>query len=120
MYSKSNNTSEQINIPHDLELHSSSAQIFDTHPIAMLETVVIHVDDEFAFEPKKPKKVVTNVNHKFQEIWIVKMPWAKPIFNEVGVVSIMKCHVSTILKGRKKIWLRSWILLKNMQVKERV
>jgi hypothetical protein len=71
----SNNTSEQRNIPHDLELHSFSTQIFDTNPVAMLKNVVIHVDDEYAFTLKKPKKVVTDVNHKFQEIWIVKLPF---------------------------------------------
>jgi hypothetical protein len=52
----------------------------------MLEIVIIDVDDEFTLVPKTHKKVVINVNHKFQEIWVVKMPWVKPIFNEVGVV----------------------------------
>ncbi len=65
---ESNNTSEQKNIPHDLELHSSSFQIFDINPNAMLKIVVIHVDDESTPTSKKPKKVVTNVNYKFQEI----------------------------------------------------
>jgi hypothetical protein len=54
MYWKSNNTSEQRNIPHDLELHSSSVQIFDTNIVAMLEIVIIHVDDECALVLKKP------------------------------------------------------------------
>ncbi len=48
--------------------------------------------------PKNPKKLVTNVNYKFQEIWAIKMPWLEPIFNEVGVVSIMKCCVCTKIK----------------------
>jgi hypothetical protein len=74
----------------------------------MLETIVIHVDDEYAFKPKKPKKVETDVNHKFQEIWVVKMPWAKPISNEVGVVSIMKCRVSTIIKRKGKKLVAKW------------
>jgi hypothetical protein len=52
----------------------------------MLEIVIIDVDDEFTLVPKTHKNVVINVNHKFQEIWVVKMPWVKPIFNEVGVV----------------------------------
>jgi hypothetical protein len=56
----------------------------------MLKIVIIHIDDECALAPKKPKKVVINVNCKFQEIWVVKMPWEKPIFNEVVVVFIMK------------------------------
>jgi hypothetical protein len=34
----------------------------------VLETVVIDVDDECVPFPKKPKKVVADVNCKFQEI----------------------------------------------------
>jgi hypothetical protein len=34
-----------------------------------------------------------NVNRKFQDVWALKLPWAKPIFNEVGLVIYMKCHV---------------------------
>jgi len=81
---ESSNINEQKNISHDLKLHFSSPQIFDIDPNAMLEIVVIHVDDESTLAPKNPKKVVINVNDKFQEIWVVKMPWAKPIFYEIG------------------------------------
>ncbi len=58
---------------------------------------------KFAPTSKTHKKVVTNVDHKFQEIWAIKMPWAKPIFNEVGVVSTMRCCVCTRSERRKKI-----------------
>jgi hypothetical protein len=44
---KSNNTSEQRNIPPNLKLHSSPLQIFDIDRNAMLQIVVIHVDNEF-------------------------------------------------------------------------
>jgi len=44
----------------------------------MLKIVVIDLDDEFTFVPKTHKKVVTNVNCKFQKIWVIKVPWAKP------------------------------------------
>jgi hypothetical protein len=30
------------------------------------------------------------------------MPWAKPIFNEIGLVSIVKCHVCTIIERKEK------------------
>jgi hypothetical protein len=33
--------------------------------------------------PKKPNKVVIDFNCKVQDIWVVKMPWVKPIFNDV-------------------------------------
>jgi hypothetical protein len=86
----------------------------------MLEIVVIDLDDEFTPIPKTHKKVVTNVNCKFQEIWVIKVPWAKPIFNEVGVLFIIICHVCTRIEKKKKIWLQSGIILINMYVKERV
>jgi hypothetical protein len=81
--------------PHYHELHFFSPQIFDIDPNAMLEIIVINVDDEFSPTPKTHKKVVTDVDHKFQEIQAIKMSRAKPIFNEVGMVFIMKCCVCT-------------------------
>jgi len=49
-------------------LHFFSHQIFDIDPNAMLEIVVIDVDDESTPTPKTHKKVVIDVNFKFQEI----------------------------------------------------
>ncbi len=45
---------------------------------------------------------------KFQEIWTIKMPWIKPIFNEIGVVSIMRCYVCIIIKRKEKILTTKW------------
>jgi hypothetical protein len=45
---------------------------------------------------------------KFQEIWFVKMPWIKPIFNEVGVVFIMRCYIRIIIKKKEKIMVAKW------------
>jgi hypothetical protein len=36
------------------------------------------------------------------------MPWEKPIFNEVGVVSIVKCHVSTKIERKEKNLVTKW------------
>jgi hypothetical protein len=33
------------------------------------------------------------VNYKFQDVWALKMPWAKPIFNEARLVTFVKWHV---------------------------
>jgi hypothetical protein len=33
----------------------------------------------------------------------MKMPWAKPVFNEVRLVSAMGCHFVPELKRKKKI-----------------
>jgi hypothetical protein len=92
------NIVEQINFPHVLELQFFSIEIFVVNPNAMLETFTIDVDDEYVPPPKKTRKVATNVNCKFQDIWVVKMPWAKPIINEVRLVSTMRCCVCTIIK----------------------
>jgi len=86
-------------------LQSSSPKIFDINPDALLETTIIDIDDECVPPPKKPEKVVVDLNCKFQEIWVVKMPWVKPIFNEVGLVSIVRCHE---LKGKKKKLVAKW------------
>jgi hypothetical protein len=42
----------------------------------------------------------------------MKMLWAKPIFNDVGLIFVVRCHVIPKLKGGNKIWLLSEILLK--------
>jgi hypothetical protein len=36
------------------------------------------------------------------------MPWIEPIFNEVHVVSIMKCCVCTKIKRKEKIMVTKW------------
>jgi len=74
----------------------------------MLETIVINVDDECVPPPKIPKKVVANVNHKFQKIWAVKMPWAKPIFHEVGLVSTLIFCVCTKIESKEKNLVVKW------------
>ncbi len=63
-----NTSCEQKSLPHAPQLHSSSPKIFDVDPNAMLETIVIDVDNECVPPPKKPKNVVVDVNCKFQKI----------------------------------------------------
>lgn len=56
----------------------------------MLENLdVTNVEDRCALLPKKLFKVIIDVNHKFLEIWIVKMPWEKPNFNEDGFIYVI-------------------------------
>jgi hypothetical protein len=106
---ESNSIDEQRNILHDLELHSSSPQIFDINPDAMLETIIINVDDECALAPKTYKKVMIDVNYKSQEIWAVKMPWAELNFNEAGVVFAMRCdNVCTKIERKEEIFVVKW------------
>jgi hypothetical protein len=75
----------------------------------MLEIIIINVHDECGPVPKTHKKVKIDVNYKFQEIWTVKMPWAKLNFNEVGVVSIVRCdNVCTKIERKKEIFVAKW------------
>jgi hypothetical protein len=61
-------------------------------PFENLNPIV--VEDVHVFNPKKWKKTFdTNVNHKFQDVLALKMPWAKVICNEIELVISMKCHV---------------------------
>jgi hypothetical protein len=117
---ESNNTSEQRNLPHACKLQSSSHEIFDVDLDVMLATIVIDVDDECVPPPKKPKKVFVDFNHKFQELLVMKMPWAEPIFNEVGMVSTMKCGVFTKIERNRKILVVKRTLLKIMQISGKV
>ncbi len=91
-----------------IELQFFSLEMFVVDPNAMLESITIDVDDECVRPPKKTIKVVTNVNYKFQEIWVVKMPWAEPIFYEVGLVFTMKCCICSIIERKEKKLVVKW------------
>jgi len=67
---------------------------------ASFETIVIDVDDACAFL-KKPKKIV-DVNYKFQEIWVAKMPWEKPISNDIRLVFVVRCRVCIKIETKEK------------------
>jgi len=38
----------------------------------------------------------------------MKMPWVEPIFNEVGLVSTMRCCVCTKIERKEKNWVVKW------------
>jgi len=77
----------------------------------------IVVEDVHVFNPKKWKKNFDiNVNHKFQDVWALKMPWGKPIFNEIRLVISMKCHVCFKIEKTSFWWLNG-IPLRSMKVK---
>jgi hypothetical protein len=45
----------------------------------------------------------TNVSPKFQDDWALKMPWAKCNFNEVGLITFVKCHVCSKIEKKDKV-----------------
>jgi hypothetical protein len=80
---------------------------------------VIDVDDECVPPHKKPKKI-GNVDHKFLKFWAVKMPWEKPIFNAVGLVNAMKCHVCTKIKRKENKLIAKWDFVEKHVGKKKV
>ncbi len=61
-----------------------------------------------------------NVNCKFQVVWGLKMPWAKPIFNEVGLVTSMKCHVCSKIENKDKVLVAKWDSIEKHASKRKV
>jgi hypothetical protein len=43
----------------------------------------------------------------------MKMQWAKPIFNKVGMVSTMKCGVFTKIERKGEILVAKWETIEN-------
>ncbi len=68
---------------------------------------LIVVEDVHIFKLLK-KKIDIDVSCKFQDVWALKMPWAKLIFNEVRLVSSIKCHVCSIIEKKYKVLVAKW------------
>ncbi len=49
----------------------------------------------------------TNVNRKFKDVWVLKMSWTNPIFNEVIMVIHIKCCVCFKIE-KKKVLAAKW------------
>ncbi len=48
------------------------------------------------------------MNHKFQDVQALKMPWVKPIFNEAGLVTSIKCYVCSRIEKEDKVLVAKW------------
>jgi hypothetical protein len=59
----------------------------------------------------------TNVNPKFQDVGALKMPWAKPNFNQVRLITFVKCHFFPKLKRKTRFLWPGVISLRNMLIK---
>jgi hypothetical protein len=71
--------------------------------------------------PKKMKKTFdTNVNCNFQDVWALKMTWAKPIFNEVGLVTSMECHGCFKIEKKDKVLVAKWDSIEKHASKRKV
>jgi len=68
----------------------------------------IVVEDVHVFKLRKIKKIDIDVNCKFQDVWAFKMPWAQPIFNEVRLVTFIKCHVCSKIEKKNKVLVAKW------------
>lgn len=45
----------------------------------------------------------TNVNPKFQDVWALNMPWAKHNFNQIRLITFIKCHVCSKIEKKDKV-----------------
>jgi hypothetical protein len=68
----------------------------------------------------KKNKIDIDVSCKFQDVWALKMPWAKLIFNEVRLVSSIKCHVCSIIEKKYKVLVAKWDSTKKHAGKKKV
>jgi hypothetical protein len=59
---------------------------------------------------KKTSNIV--VNCKFYDVWALKMPWVEPIFNEVGLITYVKCHVCSRIEKKYKVLVAKWDSIK--------
>ncbi len=48
------------------------------------------------------------MNHKFQDVWALKMRWVKPIFNEARLVTFMKYCVYSKIEKKDKVLVVKW------------
>jgi len=49
----------------------------------------------------------------------MKMPWEEPIFNEIGLIFTMKCHVCTKTERKEKNWVVKWdFIVKHLSKKK--
>ncbi len=60
------------------------------------------------------------MNHKFQDVWALKMPWAESIFNEVGLVTSIKCHVCSRIEKENKVLVVKWDSIEKHACKKKV
>ncbi len=47
-----------------------------------------------------------------QDIWVVKMPWEKPIVNDVGLFLVIRCHICTNIEKKEKVLITKWDSIK--------
>jgi hypothetical protein len=51
------------------------------------------------------------MDHKFQDVWALKMPWVDSIFSEARMVTWMKCCVCSKIEKNFKVLMQSGIPL---------
>ncbi len=44
------------------------------------------------------------MDHKFQNVWALKMPWVEPIFSEARMVTSVKCCVCSKIEKNTRFW----------------
>ncbi len=62
--------------------------------------------------PKNEKTSNIDENHKFQDVWTLKMQWEDPICNEFGIVTFVKCCVCSKFEKKEKVLVVEWYSIK--------
>ncbi len=54
--------------------------------------------------PKNGRKVKLMLTTSFKRFWTLKMPWVKPILNEVGLIGNVKFCVCTHIERKETVF----------------
>jgi len=56
------------------------------------------------------------MNRRFQDIWVVKLPWTKFVLGSNGKVVQVQCKVCSLIDGKDKLLVTSLIHFGSVQV----
>ncbi len=70
--------------------------------------------DLACLKPKKPRKAQWELNQVFQNVWAIKLPWAKVVMGPIGKMSMVRCKVSTFVEKEKNCLSPNLIACKTM------
>jgi hypothetical protein len=56
------------------------------------------------------------MNRRFQDIWVVKLPWTKFVLGSNGKVVQVRCKVCSLIGGKDKFMVTSLIHFGSVQI----
>jgi hypothetical protein len=97
-----------ILLPPSLELQDGSNKSLFTASVSSLGTIVgakkpMSLYSNPIPKLKKAKKVECDFNRMFQDIWVIKLHWAKAMMGLNGKLSMVKCKVCSYIEKKDKL-----------------